>query len=188
MAGVQGNGQTELVEALTGLARPLSGQIVAGRATIWRTRRPATSCGPAWPTSPRTASADGLVPSFPIADNLVLNTLRPGAVRAAACRMDREAIDRTPRERVKEFDVRTPSIEAPAGTLSGGNQQKVDRRARVLAADQAADRLAADARRSTSARSSSSTSGSCGSATRAWRCCWSRPSWTRCWRWPTGSP
>jgi simple sugar transport system ATP-binding protein len=123
VAGVQGNGQTELVEALTGLARPLTGTIVlAGDDLAHASPRDILRAGVAH--IPEDRQRDGLVAEFPVADNLVLNTFdqRPFA---RGLSMDREAIDRSAAERVKEFDIRTPSIKAPAGTLSGGNQQKI---------------------------------------------------------------
>jgi ABC-type uncharacterized transport system ATPase subunit len=123
IAGVQGNGQTELIEALLGL-RP----IVAGTITLAGQRIDG------WPTKrilragvgyvPEDRSVDGLVKEFSVAENLVLDlydqppfgsgwALRPAAIAESA------------RERIAQFDIRTPSADAPAGTLSGGNQQKV---------------------------------------------------------------
>jgi len=123
VAGVQGNGQTELVEALTGLARPLTGTIaLAGEDLTHATPRQVLRAGVAH--VPEDRQRDGLVAEFPVADNLVLNTFDQ-APFAHGLSMDREAIATTAAERVKEFDVRTPSIWTSAGTLSGGNQQKV---------------------------------------------------------------
>jgi general nucleoside transport system ATP-binding protein len=123
VAGVQGNGQTELVEALTGLARPLTGTIVlAGDDLAHASPRDILRAGVAH--IPEDRQRDGLVAEFPVADNLVLNTFDQ-APFAKGLSMNREAIDRSAAERVKEFDIRTPSIKAAAGTLSGGNQQKI---------------------------------------------------------------
>jgi simple sugar transport system ATP-binding protein len=73
---------------------------------------------------PEDRIGDGLVGDFPVADNLVLNTyyLPPFA---KGLRRDDEAITKTAEERVRQYDIRTPSIQAPVRTLSGGNQQKV---------------------------------------------------------------
>jgi simple sugar transport system ATP-binding protein len=123
VAGVQGNGQTELVEALTGLARPLTGTIVlAGDDLAHASPRDILRAGVAH--IPEDRQRDGLVAEFPVADNLVLNTFdQPPFARGLS--MDREAIAASAVQRVKEFDIRTPSTKAPAGTLSGGNQQKI---------------------------------------------------------------
>jgi simple sugar transport system ATP-binding protein len=123
IAGVQGNGQTELVEALTGLAPTLSGSIkVAGKALEHAKPRAVLRAGVAH--VPEDRIKDGLVATFSIAENLVLNTydsppfahgpvMDPGTVRSVAV------------ERAKEFDIRTPSVDVEVRTLSGGNQQKV---------------------------------------------------------------
>ncbi|MBN1221167.1 MAG: ABC transporter ATP-binding protein [Anaerolineae bacterium] len=123
IAGVQGNGQTELVEALTGLRKVMGGQIsVNGEDCTNASPRRITEMGTAH--VPEDRQRDGLVMSYPVADNMVLNTyyLPPfakGIVR------QQEPIFEAARDRVEQFDVRTPSIEVPASNLSGGNQQKV---------------------------------------------------------------
>jgi simple sugar transport system ATP-binding protein len=73
---------------------------------------------------PEDRQRDGLVLSFPVADNLVLNTyyLPPFAQFGM---LDREAILTAAERRAREFDVRTPSVLTPVSSLSGGNQQKV---------------------------------------------------------------
>jgi general nucleoside transport system ATP-binding protein len=122
IAGVQGNGQTELCEALMGL-RPSTGSVLladndlAGASTHDRLR-----AGIGY--IPEDRQEDGLVGAFPVADNLVLDVydqppyahriaMKPDAVRQAAIQL------------VEAYDVRTPSVLTSAGTLSGGNQQKV---------------------------------------------------------------
>ena len=123
VAGVQGNGQTELVEVLTGL-RPATGGAVRmlGQEVTNATPRTITELGVAH--IPEDRQRDGLVLSFPIFDNLILNTYyRPPFARGPEIQSD-QVYDYA--ERVsKEFDVRTPSTTLPAQTLSGGNQQKV---------------------------------------------------------------
>jgi general nucleoside transport system ATP-binding protein len=123
VAGVQGNGQTELVEALTGLL-PASGGAVrlAGRPLAGA--RPRTVLRAGVGHVPEDRVKDGLVGSFSVAENLVLNTYDV-APFASGPVMDLDAIDASARERVREFDIRTPSVSTPCGTLSGGNQQKV---------------------------------------------------------------
>jgi simple sugar transport system ATP-binding protein len=123
IAGVQGNGQTELVEAITGLAVPRTGSItlhneeLSGRGT-----NVAISAGMGH--IPEDRHHHGLVLSYSIADNMVLSTydLEPFSHKYV---INKDAIDAQATTLVHNFDVRTPSIEALASTLSGGNQQKV---------------------------------------------------------------
>ena len=123
LAGVQGNGQTELTEAIVGLQPKVTGRIeLDGEQLVGRSVKQVLDAGVGFVPEDRTV--DGLVSSFSVAENLVLDlhdkppfasgiTMRPAVVRAKAA------------ERVAEFDVRTSSVETTAGTLSGGNQQKV---------------------------------------------------------------
>jgi simple sugar transport system ATP-binding protein len=123
IAGVQGNGQTELVEALTGLRQPLAGRIaVLGHDTTRASPRQVTEMGVAH--VPEDRQRDGLVLPYAIADNMVLSTYYQPPFAKGVMLQD-AAIDHAAEERVEQFDVRTPSIETPAGSLSGGNQQKV---------------------------------------------------------------
>ncbi|MBI3243925.1 MAG: ABC transporter ATP-binding protein [Chloroflexi bacterium] len=123
VAGVQGNGQTELVEALTGLRSPFSGQAtILGHATTHASPRQIVEMGVAH--VPEDRQRDGLVLSYPVADNMVLNTyyLPPFAQNIL---IQQNEVDKAAADRVRQFDVRTPGIETSAGSLSGGNQQKV---------------------------------------------------------------
>ncbi|MEJ3742104.1 ABC transporter ATP-binding protein [Actinomycetes bacterium KLBMP 9797] len=123
IAGVQGNGQTELVEAIMGL-RPL----VAGTVTLageridgWSTKK---VLGAGVGYVPEDRSVDGIVKEFTVAENLVLDIYdRPPFGSRLALKPD--AIATSAKERIAQFDVRTSSHETPVGTLSGGNQQKV---------------------------------------------------------------
>ncbi|MBN1874231.1 MAG: ABC transporter ATP-binding protein [Anaerolineae bacterium] len=123
VAGVQGNGQTELVEALTGLRPTIEGTIrIAGQDVTHASPRVITEAGTAH--IPEDRQRDGLVLGYPIADNMILNTyyLEPTAQRGI---MQEEMIVSHAEHLVAEYDVRTPSIFTSAGSLSGGNQQKV---------------------------------------------------------------
>jgi general nucleoside transport system ATP-binding protein len=123
VAGVQGNGQTELVEALTGLVQPLSGSIaLAGRHLEHANPRTVLRSGVAH--VPEDRIRDGLVASFSVAENLVLNTY-DAAPFANGPVMDPGLVRSTAVERAKEFDIRAPSVDVEVSTLSGGNQQKV---------------------------------------------------------------
>jgi simple sugar transport system ATP-binding protein len=123
VAGVQGNGQTELVRSLTGLLHPVDGQArLLGHDITNSSPRQITELGSAH--IPEDRQKDGLVLSFPIADNLVLNTyyLQPFSRNAW---LDQKQINKNGAELVEKFDIRTPSALTPASSLSGGNQQKV---------------------------------------------------------------
>ena len=123
IAGVQGNGQTELVEAIMGLRPSVAGTVsLAGRDLRGRSTRDILRSGVGY--VPEDRSVDGLVKEFTIAENLVLDiydqepfgsrlALRPDAINSSAV------------ERIDQFDIRTSSPDAPASSLSGGNQQKV---------------------------------------------------------------
>jgi ABC-type uncharacterized transport system ATPase subunit len=123
VAGVQGNGQTELVEVLTGL-RPAKGGIVRilGQDVTNASPRTVTELGVAH--IPEDRQEDGLVLPFPVADNLMLcNYYGTDFARGPEIRFDR--LYAYAERVVEEFDVRTPSIAIPTQNLSGGNQQKV---------------------------------------------------------------
>lgn len=123
IAGVQGNGQTQLVEALTGLRHPVDGRIELLGTDITRgTPRQITELGTAH--IPEDRQRDGLVLTYPVADNMVLNTyyIKPFTERAVL----QEGVIRSNAETlIDAFDVRTPSALVDVSTLSGGNQQKV---------------------------------------------------------------
>lgn len=122
IAGVQGNGQTELVKALTGLSQVESGLIkIAGQNINHASPRQITELGVAH--VPEDRQRDGLVLKFPIKDNMMLNTYYNTFAKGVV--IDQEKVNQVSTQWVKDFDVRTPSIDATAGTLSGGNQQKV---------------------------------------------------------------
>ena len=123
VAGVQGNGQTELVEAITGLRPVERGRItILGRDMTGATPRQVFEAGSAH--VPEDRQRDGLVLSFAVDDNLVLNSYYIPPF-AKGFLLHHEEIDRAAEERVRQFDVRTPSIFVPVRQLSGGNQQKV---------------------------------------------------------------
>jgi len=123
LAGVQGNGQTELVEALTGLRAATKGSIrILGADVTHAKPRQITELGTAH--VPEDRQRDGLVLPYPVSDNLVLCTYYlPPFSRGVVMRG--KEIERTARQLIDEFDIRTPSPRTPAGSLSGGTQQKV---------------------------------------------------------------
>lgn len=123
VAGVQGNGQRELVEALTGLRPIVSGQVRIGEQDVTHfSSRQITKLGVAH--IPEDREKHGLVMAYPIADNLVLNQYyEPPYARGLL--IETEAIKKHAQELVNTYDVRAPSVFTPAHNLSGGNKQKV---------------------------------------------------------------
>jgi general nucleoside transport system ATP-binding protein len=123
LAGVQGNGQTELAEALLGLLPVHGGTIqLDGKDITGSTPREALRAGIAY--IPEDRQLEGLVLGMSIADNLVLDlhNVAPYARRGAR---DLTEVRDSGQRKLGEFDIRARSVEVPVGTLSGGNQQKV---------------------------------------------------------------
>ena len=123
IAGVAGNGQAELVEALTGLRRVTSGRVTLGGEDITNhSPRSLTERNVAY--IPGDRQRFGLVLAYPVEDNLVLTDYhKPPYSRRGV--IDERAISRRAAELIPEFDIRTPSGAVPTTTLSGGNQQKL---------------------------------------------------------------
>jgi simple sugar transport system ATP-binding protein len=123
IAGVAGNGQDELVEAITGLRKPSAGTILLAGEDV-------TQDGPRELHEkdvsfvPADRHRFGLVLSYPLTDNLILTDYYAAPYSRGFVR-DEAAIVQRATEAVEQFDVRTPSVTATAGTLSGGNQQKL---------------------------------------------------------------
>ena len=123
IAGIQGNGQTELVEMLTGMRPAASGAVYLNGEDV-------TDEGPRGIHSrgvahiPEDRQRRGLVMNFTITENIVLNTYYDPPYSKGVV-MDWDAAAAAAAKLVEQFDVRTPSISIPANSLSGGNQQKV---------------------------------------------------------------
>lgn len=123
IAGVDGNGQRELVEAIVGLRRPESGSIaLEGRDITRSLARETIAAGVSH--VPEDRHRRGLILEFDLAENLILGDHR-GAPYATRGIMHPAAITATARKRIADYDVRTPSEHVLAGNLSGGNQQKL---------------------------------------------------------------
>ncbi|MBC8161178.1 MAG: ABC transporter ATP-binding protein [Roseiflexaceae bacterium] len=123
IAGVQGNGQSELVEAITGLRSAISGSVrLLGKEVTNTASRVLYEAGMGH--IPEDRHRHGMVTSYSIADNMVLSTYYNDPF-AKGWVLNSAAINTNAATLVEKFDVRTPSIETPAGKLSGGNQQKV---------------------------------------------------------------
>lgn len=123
IAGVQGNGQTELIKALLGLNRPDAGVVRLDGVDISR-HGPQESLDTGIGYIPEDRSRDGYVGDFTVRENLVLDLYRSDAFsRGLSLRLDEMA--ENARARIEEFDIRTEGPETPVRSLSGGNQQKV---------------------------------------------------------------
>ncbi len=123
IAGVDGNGQAELEEVLTGVRAAESGHVqLLGRDCTRLGARALIDVGVACIPSDRQSR--GMIGDYSVAENLVLSTYeRPPYARGPLLNL--KAIARTARELVRVFDVRTPSVVTLARNLSGGNQQKM---------------------------------------------------------------
>ena len=123
VAGVQGNGQTELVEALTGLRKATGGTITLdGKDLTHSNPRERHQLGMAH--IPEDRQRQGLVGGLSVAENLVLTRYHDDQFSHGVV-VDWDAANAIADTLISEYDIRTPSKETGVGTLSGGNQQKV---------------------------------------------------------------
>jgi len=123
VAGVQGNGQSELAEAIIGLREHLTGSIkLSGNELIGRSVDQCLKAGIAY--VPESRELDGLISSFSITENLILDT-HSEAPYAKGIFYKPAMAHQVALERIKEFDIRAQSANDPASSLSGGNKQKV---------------------------------------------------------------
>ncbi len=123
IAGVQGNGQTELVEALTGLRSPLGGTVhLRGEDITLDSPRSIHKRNVAHVPEDRQKS--GLVLAFTVTENIVLDSYYETPI-SKGVQMDWDAARDRAERLVEQYDVRTPSVDVLVSTLSGGNQQKV---------------------------------------------------------------
>ncbi|MBF4768048.1 ABC transporter ATP-binding protein [Nocardioides agariphilus] len=123
VAGVQGNGQTELTEALLGLQDHVTGSIeLDGHQLVGRSVRQILDAGVGF--IPEDRQTDGLVGPMTIAENFMLDRSHTEPfVRRGTLQLD--TLEKFATKLLKQYDVRAPGITTPAGQLSGGNQQKV---------------------------------------------------------------
>ena len=123
VAGVQGNGQSELAEAIVGLREHLTGSIkLSGNELIGRSVDECLKAGIAY--VPESRELDGLISSFSITENLILDT-HSEAPYSKGIFYKPAMAHQVAIERIKEFDIRAQSASDPASSLSGGNKQKV---------------------------------------------------------------
>ena len=123
IAGVQGNGQTELVESLTGMRPSLAGSVVlAGEDVTLQSPRGIHRRGVAHVPEDRQES--GLILDFTVAENMVLDSYYDHPY-SRGIQMDWSVATESSERLVDEYDVKTTRVDIPVSTLSGGNQQKV---------------------------------------------------------------
>lgn len=123
VAGVAGNGQSALAQVLTGLARPDRGRVLLGDVELGRlTPREARSAGVAY--IPEDRRREGVAGTMTVTENLVLRQLRDEPFSRGPL-VDWRAARGFARAAVKAYDIRTPSLDTEARTLSGGNIQKI---------------------------------------------------------------
>ena len=140
VAGVAGNGQGELVEAITGLRKPTGGHVyLEGREVTGLSPRHINEAGVGY--VPADRHRFGLILAFPLYDNLVLTSYYRPPFARGILRED-DAIRESAATQVEKFDIRTPAVDVSTSKLSGGNQQKVivarefDRPLKLLVLDQ----------------------------------------------------
>jgi len=123
VAGVQGNGQTELARAILNLEPHVYGSItIDGNEIVGKTVNESLESGIAF--VPESRELDGLISSFSIAENLILDTFYSAPISKSGI-LDLEKIRSNAEEYTKQFDVRLQRVSDPASSLSGGNKQKV---------------------------------------------------------------
>ncbi|WP_051703826.1 ABC transporter ATP-binding protein [Glycomyces sp. NRRL B-16210] len=123
LAGVEGNGQTELARSILGLLKPDAGHIAIDGEDV-HGRNPARRIKAGLGYIPEDRGRDGLVAEFSVAENLVLNQYRDAPFASSGV-VNASAVDRRAVDSIAEFDIRTQSPDESASSLSGGNQQKV---------------------------------------------------------------
>ncbi len=121
IAGVEGNGQSELIEAIAGLRAVSSGFVGIGDTDL-TSASPRDRADAGLSHIPEDRQRRGLVMDYSVADNLILGMQHRFSHRGS---LDRAAIAEYARQQIRAFDIRPPNFAASARTLSGGNQQKV---------------------------------------------------------------
>jgi len=122
IAGVEGNGQTELIEAIAGLCKTQSGTIrISGHEVTTTTVEERRTAGLAH--IPEDRHRRGLILDYTVSDNLILGLQDEFVSRRGV--LDGDLIEENAGKQIKEFDIRPPTPASPARALSGGNQQKV---------------------------------------------------------------
>lgn len=123
VAGIDGHGQSHLAQSIAGQRTPVSGQILLDGHDITKLDvKQRQQLGVRYVTDDRLH--EGIVGSFSVALNLVLKSIGEEPFWKMG-RMQKDAVNQEATERIKQFEIRTPSAQTKAGTLSGGNIQKI---------------------------------------------------------------
>ena len=124
VAGIEGNGQTQLAQALLGLLPLKSGQFLFdGRSLVGQSTSQIRKAGVG--SIPDDRQGMGLVLQYSIQDNFMLNRYAEKPFAKNPFWLDQKAASQCAEDLLESFDVRAAGIHVPVGTLSGGNQQKV---------------------------------------------------------------
>jgi ABC-type uncharacterized transport system ATPase subunit len=123
VAGVQGNGQTELIEVITGVRVPLAGEISINGQDITQAS-PRDIHGMNVAHVPENRQESGLIVDFTVTENMILNSYYAQPY-SRGIQMNWDTANQAAQRLVKEYDVRTPGVDTQVSSLSGGNQQKV---------------------------------------------------------------
>jgi len=124
IAGVEGNGQTELVEVLTGLRKPTEGKILLDNTDITE-MSPGERIRLGISHVPEDRHKRGLIPDFSVMENLILGSHNKPPFTKGRIRLNFEEASNHAERLVKDFSIKTPSVDTPARHLSGGTQQRV---------------------------------------------------------------
>jgi len=124
IAGVEGNGQTELVEVLIGLRRSTGGKILLNNTDITE-MSPGERIRLGISHVPEDRHKRGLIPDFSVMENLILGSHNMAPFTTGRVKLNFEEASNYAERLVKDFSIKTPSIDTPARHLSGGTQQRV---------------------------------------------------------------
>jgi ABC-type uncharacterized transport system ATPase subunit len=140
IAGVDGNGQSQLAQVITGLLKPSAGKVIINGKEVTR-QAPRVCLEAGLGHIPEDRTKMGLVPEYSVAYNFILQRYNDRQFQRGGL-LNMEAIRSFAQRLVKAFDVRTPSVDTRVASLSGGNQQKIilgreiDRNPKLLVAVQ----------------------------------------------------
>lgn len=123
IAGVDGNGQSQLAQAIAGLLKPSAGSVIINGKEVTR-QAPRVCLEAGLGHIPEDRAKMGLVPEYSVAYNFILQRYNDRQFRRGGL-LNMEAIRSFAQRLVKAFDVRTPSVGTRVASLSGGNQQKI---------------------------------------------------------------
>jgi len=124
IAGVEGNGQTELVEVLTGLRKAIEGKILLENNDITKAS-PGERISLGISHVPEDRHKRGLIPDFSVMENLILGSHNTPPFSVGRVRLNFEKASNYAKRLIKDFSIKTPNKDTPVRHLSGGTQQRV---------------------------------------------------------------